>query len=178
MSPMAGEWDYYHEYSSGEQQRPQRDHAFLGDQSSDRVSHGPPTIARSSKSISHDELVVRGVGETSATNSAGEVTTVVPPTGVTLLQSGDIGFHEESHGMGKLSDDMRQFIKGYEWDDLLSTVSERQVRVGGVHRYCVRFGRAPTGMNPRANKRMRVDDDAMSPADGIGFVFLSPQGRK
>lgn len=52
---------------------------------------------------------------------------------------------------------MNQFTKDDRFNGRLSTISENQVRVGGVHRYCVKF---------HENYK-----DYLSVADGMGFVF-------
>lgn len=61
--------------------------------------------------------------------------------------------HNETHSMGRVSPDCREFTKT-KFEGRLSVVTESQIRTGGVHRYLVQF----TGGN-------------ISSADGVGFVF-------
>lgn len=64
-------------------------------------------------------------------------------------------FHDETHTMGSLSKDYRQFTKT-KFQGQLSLVTENQVRSSGVQRCLMQFSKGE-----------------LSSADGLGFVFSS-----
>lgn len=71
-----------------------------------------------------------------------------------------IRWHQESMLMGHTENQDRFFLKGAQYHELLSTLTESAIHYGGVHRYSIRFNQQPMS-------------EGLSPADGVGFVFTN-----
>ena len=58
---------------------------------------------------------------------------------VPYIEPKETTFHYEGNQMGDMNSARTKFTKKQQYHGLLSTVSESNIRLGGCHRYCIKF---------------------------------------